>query len=564
MKKLLLLPAIMIIMAAFAVATLEDSDYVLSNSDDWRDVYSSVQYATLSGKDFGFLVSEKHALSVVNTISRNLNIGLVSSDTSPFFMGYKSFLESKGFSTVSEDVLRNVNLELAERLPDITNFIIMDDSYGYNAIAAAPYAATKKSYVIFANRENIGAVEDFLDSKPAIGELLIFGHVDREVKEQLSRFNPEIINKEDRFDNNVEIVKRYREIRPAKQIVITNGEFIEKEIMMGAEPVLFIGRENVPDQIKNYIQSTDIEVAVLVGNELINTATNIRRTVGISTFVKFAQGSRGGGGSISQVEALDMFYLPTYTLNVAIESVKYNKAMNTLEVTYRNNADVASYLKGTITLEDKDSGEEQRVGDIDSVFIEGGSLKTIAYSGINLTGESFLARVFTIYGESRNSLEFVLQAELDVDVVNIYDNCEIELEKALFHKRKQQFLITVANIGPEACYVQLELTDVVIADERVTLGTVDPVKIEIGKKSDIAIDAMLTDSDLEKNNYINLIAYYGQRESSLIKVLKAKLQLEIKSVDIVYYSVWVGVILLIIVLLFLLFRRRKEDEEEED
>jgi len=67
-----------------------------------------------------------------------------------------------------------------------------------------------------------------------------------EVLDALSRFVPEIINENgDRFLNNIAIVKKYREISPSKQVILTNGEFIEQEIMSGAEPVIFIGGSNI-------------------------------------------------------------------------------------------------------------------------------------------------------------------------------------------------------------------------------------------------------------------------------------------------------------------------------
>ena len=73
---------------------------------------------------------------------------------------------------------------------------------------------------------------------------MIYGNVDREVKNTLAKYNPEIINKEgDRFLNNIEIVK-ISEIKHSKQAVLTNGEFIEQEIMSGSEPVVFIGTNN--------------------------------------------------------------------------------------------------------------------------------------------------------------------------------------------------------------------------------------------------------------------------------------------------------------------------------
>ena len=126
---------------------------------------------------------------------------------------------------------RKLILEIAEELEDITDFIVIDDSYGYNAISVAPYAIASNSWVLFADRNNIREVERFLAGRD-VDSLIIYGHVDRDVRIRLEDFNPEVINIDgDRFLNNIEIVKRYQEIKSAKQTVLTNGEFIEKEIM---------------------------------------------------------------------------------------------------------------------------------------------------------------------------------------------------------------------------------------------------------------------------------------------------------------------------------------------
>ena len=53
-------------------------------------------------------------------------------------------------------------------------------------------------------------LDSFLGTKK-IRALVIYGNVDREVKNTLAKYNPEIINKEgDRFLNNIEIVKNIR------------------------------------------------------------------------------------------------------------------------------------------------------------------------------------------------------------------------------------------------------------------------------------------------------------------------------------------------------------------
>jgi hypothetical protein len=48
--------------------------------------------------------------------------------------------------------------------------------------------------------------------------------VDREVRDKLAEFNPEIINEDgDRFANNVEIVKKYKLIKDTKQFCSPTG-----------------------------------------------------------------------------------------------------------------------------------------------------------------------------------------------------------------------------------------------------------------------------------------------------------------------------------------------------
>ena len=47
----------------------------------------------------------------------------------------------------------------------LTNFVILDDSYGYNSISVAPYATASKSWVLFADRNNI---DDIVDSYFAV------------------------------------------------------------------------------------------------------------------------------------------------------------------------------------------------------------------------------------------------------------------------------------------------------------------------------------------------------------------------------------------------------------
>ena len=232
-------------------AIAAEPNRILSNSGDWRDVYSVLQYGSLTEKTANFLVSDRHATLILNQIPKNDHIWAISSKDVPYIVGYESLLKSKGY-TAEEFAYDNINLELAKLLEDVTSFIVIDDSYGYNAVSVAPYAAIMRSYVLFADRNNAREVEGFLDDRK-VDKILIYGQIDREVKNILEKYNPEIINNNgDRFLNNIEITKKYQEIKHAKQAILTNGEFIEQEVMSGTEPVIFIGTNNVPDVLRQF------------------------------------------------------------------------------------------------------------------------------------------------------------------------------------------------------------------------------------------------------------------------------------------------------------------------
>ncbi len=510
-----------------SAASVADPERIISNSADWRDVYSVMLYGSLLSKPVNFLVSEKHGALLVNSIAPNARLWVISSKKVPYTTGYNSYLEGKGF-TVENFEYDSVNLEIAKRL-STKSFLIVDDSYGYNAISVAPYAVASSSYVLFADEKNIDKVDSFLSGRNPT-KVLIYGHVDRAVKNALSKYNPETINKDgDRFANNIEIVKRYQELSHSKQVVLTNGEFIENEIMQGQEPVIFIGRNNVPDIVRSYISDSGVTVGVLIGNELVNTATFIRRQVGISVFVKYARSARQPTGSVSQVEGLDAFYLPTYSLNLEIDSLTYNKANKQLEVVLRNTQDQAAYFKGTYTLTSQ-GGAKLTVGDADAIFIEPNSFKTVTYALEGLD-ESAAVGAYIIYGESRNSLEkviseqYCLSCEKKFSAVDIIDSCDMNMTQLSYNVQRKTFLAEVTNIGKIGCYADIELADVVVAGEKVTYHLKDVAFLDSSETKALKIKGGLEREDLGDNQLVDVKLFYGQRQNSLTKLIEKRFPL---------------------------------------
>jgi hypothetical protein len=534
-------------------------DHIIINSQDWRDVYTGVQYANLGGTPSNFLVSTRHSTILLYSIpTEREDILVLSSRDAPFIVGYRDILLSRGYSGAEEIRPTNINLELLRRV-NVSRFIVIDDAYGYNAISVAPYSQVDKSFVIFANRNTIDDILPVLESKDP-QRVLVYGQVDREVKEALAQFNPETINEGNRFDNNIEITNRYLEIKPTKQVILTNGEFIESGIMSGADPVVFLGRQNVPDSVRNFIRESDIEVGILIGNELVNSATFVRRQLGISVFVKFAQGARQPTGAISTVEDLDRFPMPRYNVGIEVTSVVYNKATGNLEVTYHNTENLAEYFKSTITI--RDGTAVKVTGDGAPLFLDKLEYKTVVYSAdtngdpLNLQADELSGDIFTIFGEGTNSLENTYQHTFSIDIIDVLDDAEINITGLYYDKSAQAFFVQIENVGDVDAYVSTELVDLIVNSEEITVGSDGVIKIAAGDDDYLEVPVEMVDADFEANPTVRVRAYYGERELSRIKIKEATFPIEQRS-GATKYVIYGVVILLILILLFFLGTKKK-------
>lgn len=550
--------AIILLMIGFVSS--QEYTMAISNSADWKDVYSTLHYSNLAGLDSNFLVSTAHGNIILNNIPLNQKLFVVSSDINPYVFNYDDLLISKGYQA-DELITNNANLELIERLNDVSNFIIVDDSYGFNAIAVIPYAVVTHSWVFFSNKLNIYEIDNIL-SRRNVDDVIIYGYVDREVRDVLEKYEPEVIDNGDKFEDNIEIVERYLAISPKNQVILTNGEFIEKEIMHGLEPNLFTGRENVPDKIRDYLRNSDIEVGVLIGNELVGAATNIRRSAGISVMVKFARGARSQQGSVAAVEGLDLFPLPTPYLNLGIYSVRYNRANSQIEITYKSNATVPIYLKGTITVTSE--LDNLRVGDLDPVFIAPGDYKTVLYP-INLSStENLKAEIYTLFGETVSSLDRILQASLDIEMIDVIDRCNLDednIKSVRYNRQKKSLFVKIKNNKDVDCWVDIEINNLIVGYSSQTISSENSVRIPKGKTRNIELKQELTKDDLDRNPFVDLVVYSGERDNSLVNTFRASYPLDVETLTLLaILSIIVAVIIIALIIIIIIIKRKEEEE----
>jgi hypothetical protein len=532
----------------------QESNFVVVNSGDWRDVYLGLTYASL--KDIGakFMMSEKHSALIPNFISINQEIELIESRSIPYVINYKRVLESEGYEVSeykSEDITKT-NLYLAGNL-DVKNFIILDDSYGYNAVSIAPYAILTNAFVLFANEENIRSIDAFL-GKVKPDSLILYGELDQEVIDALAKYETEIIHKGNRFANNIEIAKRYIELTGTKQALLTNGEFIEAELISGGkgkEPAIFIGQKEPPEQVIEFLKTSTLETGILVGNEYFDNAKNIKDRTGLNVFVKFAQSS-ATGGEFQKVEGLDRFPLPSLELGLSIESISYNTKTQQLEIIYKNDGNVRIYAKSDIGIS-ADGTRIQALGDKTEFIINEEESKGQGYT-VDLESQirdkkELEASYFIRYGESPGSLEMALEGKFPISVISKEDICDVRINKVSFDKGIQRFLIEIENLANQTCYVRSGLSKVMVSDEEIDLEDTRIGILGANEAKEFRIKQRLDEVDIEDNRVITAYTVYGSREEFLVKLFEQDFDLELIEPKINLGLVYAAAIIIVLIVL---------------
>jgi hypothetical protein len=551
MKRAIILIAILLLPSALA------EDMYISNSASWQNVYSAGLFSALQGKEFKFLVSAKHTEVMIAELPKQpTKITVIESDKVPYSRRYANRITNSG--RLADTILipeQNGNLDLAKRLPEIKNYIIVDPTFGYDAISATPYAINTKSYVLFANKDNINEIAEFLKTvQPS--SVTLFGNLDGIVTRTLSDFNPRIINQKNRFENNIAIAEELRSKTTAKQAILTNGEFIEQDIFSVGhlgQPIIFIGKDKVPKAADSYVKTSPYQVFVVLGNDLFGSAQTVRQTTGKQVLIKFAKGTTTGG--YKNVQGLDIFPTPQLILNLAIESIFYNADQQRVDMTIRNEEAAKTFAQHTLIVQ---NGETPIVtlGD-DGTELSGHETRTYSYPEdlSNYVEANLTAQIALSYGESEDTIEKLITATLPIPVISEKNVCNLDIKKAVYNKETQRIKITVEADKP--CYVQITLPDLTINDTK-TSAQSEITYLE--NDATIEIKQRMDKVDLADNKEININARQGSQKTILIKQTNEKLPLKIEGGLNIPLMIGIAAIILLITLIILVLWKRKSKQ----
>ena len=510
------------------------SAQVVVNSDDWRDVYSGLQHASITDQRGHFITDTQQAGRVLARLNPDEPVLLITGNTQ-LMPGFRNLLSSRGF-TVEEIRSTNplrTNEELVLRA-DPEHVIIIGDAYGFNAVSVGTYATARGAGVLFASSQTASVLNQL-----SVQSVLVYGHIPSSLLESFELQVTDTINNQDRFDDNFALVERYLQEFPTQVILLANGEIIEDQLISGSSPTLFIGRQTVPSRVTDMILSQDVRTAVLIGNALAPNANVIKDRTGISIFIKFAQGRD------QQQFALDLFSVPIPNPLIQVASAEFDPTRQSLLVTYQNPGEIATFFSASLT-----SG--QTVEDAQPVFIEAGSYKTQQYALSAIDGPL----AYTIlFGASPRTLDLIVQGSVPVSTVEIDDQSEIRVVRARYDTRTESFIVDIENTGSVPVFVLTEAVDVRVGNERARVGS-EVVRIPVGQTRQSELFVELTERDLERNFELSLEVFYGQREFSLVQFRRATLGFDVGS-SLPFSWTWVILVLVIALVLGWFVTRKK-------
>lgn len=495
------------------LATIASAQEIhIANTASWKNIYSAGIYSSLQGKDFFYLVNARHAEALISELPKEAKVTVIESDRIPYVRKYANRLGNSGINAqtvlIPED---DANLDLAKRLPQVSSYYIVNPTFGYDAISVAPLAAQTHSYVLFATKNNVNEILEFLSSK-TLTNLHIIGDVDTEVTSALSHLNPKIINQGNRFKNNVELAEQYRQLVNAKQAILTNGEFLEYDVFSTAnQPIIFIGRDKVPEQSLEYLRTAPYQTFVVLGKDLLGSSQSVKSSTQKSVFLKFAKGTTGPNG-FQNVRGLDLFPTPVLELLLSIKSAYYNIDQQKVELFIQNEKPARTYLETNILLQEGNTPIATLGGD--GFRIDGNTQHTFGYSqNLNsYTNKNVTAQITIPYGESEDTIERVLTTTQQLIFFSEKDLCKLNIQDAEYDTTTQRFKITLKS--DKECHAQATILNLTISDEITNPQSETTI---VDGKTTLTIKQRMDEVDMADNPTVTISVRYGSAPNALIK-----------------------------------------------
>ncbi len=528
------------------------SKVVLINSQDWKDVYGGILYANYYGYNV-FYTNSPNPAGLFNILPKD-EIVLVESKSKPFISNLEAQLKAKNYIITNKIEVSNGDIELK---PDSISdsYLIVEEDYPYLSIPAGAYAKATNSWVLIVNDDNLDDVVKLVSNAKKV---ILVGKFKRNIYEALKPYATEEITGNSKYEIAKEIGDKFMDVKPTKNLIITEGKYLERELLYGSAPVLFVGTNFLPKETKDFIFQHNIKTVVAIGSQLTYVGEKIREVTNkkVAVFVKFGQSTPGINPSIY---ALSFFPLPVPKIGLSVVEAVYDPSQKKLLIHFKNTGETGVYEFTTFRVVDEEGKEVASGGDEDTIFLGLGEELWRSYDvTISDFTKNLSVEVYTSYGEDpENMISYLTESgkfgpplSLPLKIKEVKDSSQIEVLSVVYNKNAKAFIVKVKNTGNTKAVVVIKLIDVKIHGIKRSLSS-EPVTIRPGEEREVVIRADLDEADLLELYEVKLEADYG--ENTPVKFQVIKKNVEITS-GLMKYIIYGGVVLGIIVIIVLFLK----------
>jgi hypothetical protein len=526
---------------------------IVVNSNDWRFVLLTMEYAHYQEGDVIFLITESQADIIAGNLVGD-DIEIFEDKGGPIVDDYGSYLsrfyglnpevrEFSDYRDLQEFMLRALTPE---------TLFIASDIEPENTLVSVPIAYQKKGVVLFRSSSIFSKLPDF-------DEVFMVGGIQRDYRRELLSVAAllgkeiKIIDYGSPYSNSLALLDEWDTV--PDRLYLSTGGFLEPTLLNGQYPLVLVGSDSYSEDLITVLDRLGIDTVFVIGTELMDVGRRIRDDSNkeIRVVVKYGE-TYTSAGYAGTVYALSVYQVPIPQPNVTVSSVLYDSEDGKLYVKYTNLGDGLAYVS-TITRISRDGVTLTSLTD-DEVFPLWPGDEVVRVYSIDLTDyglNSLDAVIDARYGRYEDFLVGVIDKTFPIVVTRVLDRSSISIERATYDGNILR--VYVRNDGAVTAFVSGQVS--LLLDGNDEIFQLSGIRLSAGKTGVLQLRIRMDDVDLENNQFVDVFLKYGERQDLLVNSLKSRVQIEVLKIRLELLAMPVLALLLILLVISVVSRIRR-------
>jgi len=499
---------LILLCAAVLPAVFAQQEVIIADTKEWRELYLLSSYSVLSNTSFLFFTNLGEAEVVMKMIDSSSKVTVYEPRDGAVVKNYAKYLELNGkpSSVINYDSYTDLQSRLFGG--NQPGYILLEPTFGIEAISASPIIKLNRYPPVFVTRENLDQVKTLTRGNQ---NLILAGRFPIRVS---NKFEGTMIT--GLYDQNaVSLTRLAYEANPENQWgIIAKIDKIDPETMGEGLPILIYYGE-IDTLLSSLNATPGLTNFEVIGGDMADLSRGLERSSGrdLKLILKFAQTYTNLPGKVGKLYDLNTIAFDYPIQDLRIEAVTYYPELGVVAITFKNYGNVDEKFFTAVEF-----GGNAIIDD-NIHAIGPGETKTVPYP-VQVTGSDTVSTIInTRYGITVPFKKAITADDGSVVLVqdattvrNAYQNGTIEFISAEYDDTRGVLLIKIRNPGADT----LKMFGELLLDTNNIISS--PVaSIEPDTDGVLKIDTPYLTADNLMNETYQLIVYYGRGDTLLKK-----------------------------------------------